>query len=80
MVLDYSVIPAEWFGGKGRADVRQQELASPVSCLVFDVFSNSTQPTADAGQSLGRFQSAELVFKVPPHGSRLFVLSDCKSN
>ena len=74
MALDYSVLPAAWFGTK----VGEADLSSPVSCLVFDVFSNSTQPAADVGQSLGRFQSAELEMWIPPHGSRLFILSDCK--
>ncbi len=75
MALDYSVLPSAWFGGEAG---EERVLASPVSCLVFDVFSNSTQPAADAGHSLGRFHSAELELVVPPHGSRLFILSDCK--
>ena len=58
--------------------VGRQAQASPVSCLVFDVFSESTQPAADVGRSLGRFQSGELELEVPPHGSRLFILSECK--
>eukprot|EP01043_Picozoa_sp_COSAG02_P055582 COSAG02_NODE_6467_length_3554_cov_1.593343_1_plen_145_part_00 len=69
MALDSTVLPVAWFGGK----IGETGLASPVSC-VFDVFSTSTQPAADAEQGLGRFQSAV----VPPHVSRLFILSDCK--
>ena len=67
ITLDYSTMPAAWFG-----------LGSVGECDVFDVFGTSTQPAKDVGKSLGRFTSAELVQEVPPHGSRLFVLSGCK--
>ena len=47
-------------------------------CDVFDVFGTSTQPANDAGKSIGRFSNAELLEEVPPHGSRLLILSGCR--
>ena len=74
MTLDYSVMPASWFGDLSATGSRS---TPPSECDVFDVFSASTQPAANAGRSIGRLKSRELRQEVPPHGSRLFILSDC---
>ena len=51
MTLDYSVMPAAWFGDAFAARVGGggDALTAPSECDVFDVFSESTQPAADAG-------------------------------
>jgi hypothetical protein len=64
MSLDYSVLPAAWFGGKN------------TECDIFDIFTTSDQPTTD-GKDLGRFKSGAWSALIPPHGSRFFILSNC---
>ena len=53
MTLAYSVMPAAWFGDAFAARVGGGGdafgLTPPSECDVFDVFSESTQPAADAG-------------------------------
>jgi hypothetical protein len=55
MTLDYSVMPAAWFGDAlsiafaARVGGGGDALTAPSECDVFDVFSESTQPAADAG-------------------------------
>jgi hypothetical protein len=74
MTLDYAVINASWFG-LGNAQVGEPNKL--IVCDVYDVFTASTQPKAQAGHTLGRFASRTWSAVVPPHGSRFLILSNC---